>query len=328
MSVSTLSVIVPVYKTEDYLERCVRSIQLSEYKDLEIILIDDGSPDTCPQLCDKLATEDSRIRVIHKENGGVHTAKNMGLDIATGEYVAFCDSDDTIPAEAYRFLMEKAVETHADIVMGNLRRTIVDSGQVRETKKDLNNLSSLIGGHTGNIYRRSFLDEHSIRISPFKMGEAFGFMLSILDKANIVEYIENITYNYEVRPADANHQSAIQMQYTNFHLYYDDFKWRKNVIEYVMNSERLRARFGSQLPNFCKIVDESWFHFCTSEREKCFEILKEIVGLLMQVDNEINLKGYLKVKAERFIKYSEKKYTRHLKFRYKVIEPIKHLIKY
>ena len=91
-----ISVIVPVYKAEQYLDRCVQSIVDQTYKNLEIILVDDGSPDNCPAMCDAWAEKDSRVRVIHKENGGVASARNVGLDNAVGQYISFVDSDDWI----------------------------------------------------------------------------------------------------------------------------------------------------------------------------------------------------------------------------------------
>lgn len=91
-----ISVIVPVYRVERYLERCVRSICQQTYPSLEIILVDDGSPDRCPDFCDTYARQDPRIHVIHKQNGGLSDARNAGMDIATGQYLAFVDSDDWI----------------------------------------------------------------------------------------------------------------------------------------------------------------------------------------------------------------------------------------
>ena len=89
-----ISFILPVYKVEAYLRECVESLTCQTYKDFEIILVDDGSPDGCPALCDQLATEDSRIKVLHKPNGGLSDARNAGLKVATGDYVVFVDSDD------------------------------------------------------------------------------------------------------------------------------------------------------------------------------------------------------------------------------------------
>lgn len=91
-----ISVIVPIYKVEKYLQKCVQSIINQTYKNLEIILVDDGSPDNCGIICDKLAERDDRIRVIHKKNGGLSSARNAGIEIANGEYIGFVDSDDYI----------------------------------------------------------------------------------------------------------------------------------------------------------------------------------------------------------------------------------------
>ena len=96
MEMPLISVIVPVYKTEAYLDRCVQSIADQTYKNLEIILIDDGSPDSCPAICDAWAAKDSRIKVIHQENAGGGAARNVALDIAKGQYIGLIDSDDYI----------------------------------------------------------------------------------------------------------------------------------------------------------------------------------------------------------------------------------------
>ena len=93
-----ISVIIPVYKVEKYLDKCIESVVGQTYSDLEIILVDDGSPDGCPAMCDAWAEKDERIKVIHKPNGGLSSARNAGLAAASGEYVFFLDSDDTISA--------------------------------------------------------------------------------------------------------------------------------------------------------------------------------------------------------------------------------------
>lgn len=105
MSQPLISVIVPVYKVEKYLARCVESIRSQTHENLEIILVNDGSPDRCGEMCDALAAEDSRIRVVHKENGGLSSARNAGLDVMTGDYVGFVDSDDWIEPDMYGTLL-------------------------------------------------------------------------------------------------------------------------------------------------------------------------------------------------------------------------------
>ena len=101
-----ISIIVPVYRTEKYLDRCVESIVNQTYKNLEIILVDDGSPDDCPKMCDEWAKKDKRIKVIHKENGGVSSARNIGIKSAKGKYIGFVDSDDYIEKEMYESLID------------------------------------------------------------------------------------------------------------------------------------------------------------------------------------------------------------------------------
>ena len=114
---SLLSVIVPVYKVEAYLDTCVQSILSQTYRDLELILVDDGSPDRSGAMCDEWAARDSRVRVIHKPNGGVCSARNAGLDAAKGDYIAFVDSDDWLDSEMYAVMMAQVREYGCDVVM-------------------------------------------------------------------------------------------------------------------------------------------------------------------------------------------------------------------
>lgn len=110
-----ISVIVPVYNVEDYLDRCVHSITRQTYKNLEIILVDDGSTDSSGEKCDVWTKKDNRIRVIHKENGGLSDARNAGLDIVSGEYIGFVDSDDYLNKNMYQFLFDCIQKTNSDI---------------------------------------------------------------------------------------------------------------------------------------------------------------------------------------------------------------------
>ncbi len=117
-----ISVIVPIYKVEEYLHRCIDSIINQTYTNLEIILVDDGSPDNCPMICDEYAKKDSRIRVIHKKNGGLSDARNAGLEIATGEYIGFVDSDDWIHKDMYHILYKNIIEKDADIAECSIKK--------------------------------------------------------------------------------------------------------------------------------------------------------------------------------------------------------------
>jgi len=120
VSTPLISVIVPVYKVEPYLRKCVDSIIAQTYTNLEIILVDDGSPDNCGKICDEYAEKDSRIKVVHKENGGLSDARNAGLDIMQGEYVAFVDSDDWVLSNYVKDMHENLMKYDADISVSGI----------------------------------------------------------------------------------------------------------------------------------------------------------------------------------------------------------------
>ena len=126
---SLVSVIVPVYKVEEYLDRCVESIINQTYKNLEIILVDDESPDLCPQKCDDWAVRDSRIKVIHKKNAGVSFARNDGLEAVRGEFLTFVDSDDYLSYDAIEVMLERIERDQSDLVVAQFAKAY--PGQVQ-----------------------------------------------------------------------------------------------------------------------------------------------------------------------------------------------------
>lgn len=133
-----ISVVVPVFGVEKFLSRCIKSIVNQTYRNLEIIIVDDGSPDKCPQICDEWANIDKRIVIIHKENGGLSSARNAGIEISTGEYITFIDSDDWISEDYIEYLYDLIVKNDADLVMGNYLSTskyehnIFLNGEIKE----------------------------------------------------------------------------------------------------------------------------------------------------------------------------------------------------
>lgn len=128
-----ISVIVPVYNVEKYLLRCVDSIRNQTYTNLEIILVDDGSPDNCPRMCDELSEQDARVKVIHKQNAGLGMARNEGLDIAAGAYVTFVDSDDWISPDHVKNLYDAVKKYDADASVGNHTRVNADGVMIPQT---------------------------------------------------------------------------------------------------------------------------------------------------------------------------------------------------
>lgn len=157
-----VSVVVPVYKVERYIDRCIESLLNQSLQDIEIILVDDGSPDSCPQICDNYANKYNNIRVIHKKNAGLGMACNSGLEIATGKYVAFCDSDDWVDKEMYEELLYYAEKYSADIVYSGIKRIneqkqtsvfgIKKQMQKYDTKESIYNFSLGMIASKPNIY--------------------------------------------------------------------------------------------------------------------------------------------------------------------------------
>lgn len=130
-----VSVIVPIYKVEPYLERCIHSIISQTYQNLEIILVDDGSPDKCGEICESFAQSDSRIKVYHKENGGLSDARNFGVEHASGEYIAFIDSDDYIAPNYIDYLFTLLKKYNADISACCMTKTNEDTADYRANDK-------------------------------------------------------------------------------------------------------------------------------------------------------------------------------------------------
>lgn len=141
-----ISVVVPVYKVEKYLARCIDSILDQTYKDFELILVDDGSPDKCGEMCDEFARKDNRIKVIHKKNGGLSDARNVGIENAIGRYIAFVDSDDFIHSEMLSVLYENIIETSSEISICSFQMVYSESECLTEyqnKKIKLNNMDAL-----------------------------------------------------------------------------------------------------------------------------------------------------------------------------------------
>lgn len=125
-----LSIIVPIYKVEKYLDECIQSILHQTFTDFELILVDDGSPDACPQMCDAIAEQDSRVRVIHQKNGGLSAARNTGIEAAHGNWLGFVDSDDFVAPDFYEKLYNAAVNADADCAVCSVQLTHEDGSRM------------------------------------------------------------------------------------------------------------------------------------------------------------------------------------------------------
>lgn len=159
-----ISVIVPVYKTEKYLDKCVESIVNQTYENLEIILVDDGSPDNCPKMCDEWAEKDKRVKVLHTENKGVANARNTALHQASGEYIMFADSDDFLEPDMVDFLLKKILFEKADIVVcgyygDEYDETVLDNITREQALRQICQGSFVYGVLWNKIYRSEILKD-------------------------------------------------------------------------------------------------------------------------------------------------------------------------
>lgn len=178
------SVIVPIYKIEKYLCRCIDSVLAQSFTDYELILVDDGSPDQCPTICDEYAQKDARIRVIHKENGGLVSARQAGIQIATGDYIFHLDGDDAICEDALESAYQIICEMHPDIVSFSYRRCI--NGELGDVVDDL---------VPEGLYRKSDIeekifpkllsDENMMHLFYFLWGKAIKRELAVKHQMNV-----------------------------------------------------------------------------------------------------------------------------------------------
>ena len=216
-----VSVILQIYKVEKYLDRCMHSLLNQTLKDIEIIMVDDGSPDNSPTMCDQYAKEDSRVKVIHKQNAGLGFARNSGLEIATGDYIAFVDSDDFVSVTAFEILLKVALEENADYVMcgyKSVRNNIcvsehkdVNQKMVMEVPDCYNVLRGMIGidpdseySYRHNysvwhgIYKSTLFTEGGIRFCSERdlISEDLIFHLSLIPLCRKIVIIPDLLYNY------------------------------------------------------------------------------------------------------------------------------------
>ena len=208
-----ISVIVPIYNVESYLNRCVESIVNQTYQNLEIILVDDGSPDNCSQMCDCWAGKDNRIKVIHKQNGGLSDARNAGMKIAKGDVISFIDSDDWIDLKFFEAMFNVMQDDESDIVScgvkwvdedGELLRTAsVEAHEMLNTHDSMQEL--LLDGklkqHVWNkLYRRNVIE--NISFEKGKYHEVVFWSYQVIGRAKKISVIPDSFYNY-VQRADS-----------------------------------------------------------------------------------------------------------------------------
>ena len=201
-----VSIIVPVYNVENYLRECIDSIVAQAYRNIEVILIDDGSKDSSGKICDEYADKDNRVKVIHKENGGLSEARNSGLEIASGDWIAFVDSDDYIDSDMYEILLKNLNNTDADLSMCALYDVYNNTPEAQVTNKETWELSSeqaikmvmeakiLSVTAVNKLYRKSLFSDLKFEVG--KIAEDAFIMVKLLDKCKKIVATNEKKYYY------------------------------------------------------------------------------------------------------------------------------------
>ncbi len=217
---SLISVIVPVYNVEEYVDKCIASLVAQSYYNLEILLIDDGSTDNSGYLCDQWANRDKRIKVIHSPNAGVSHARNLGLSIASGDYIGFVDADDWINADMYESMMNYLNEFHSDVHIGGFTVNYPDI-EIRTLKKGMPHSMSpqlamkemlslekkpLFRGHLCDKLYKSTVLKNKRLDENLKLSEDTLFFWQILQDSTLVSYAPQFSYHYRMRGESATHR--------------------------------------------------------------------------------------------------------------------------
>lgn len=212
-----ISIIVPVYKAEKYINRCIDSILAQTFTDWELLLIDDGSPDRSGEICDEYARKDNRIRVFHKENGGVSSARNLGLDNMLGEYVTFVDADDWIDSGSLNVCMIEIESNDLDILQFSFSREEKSLGSLGEDYTEVCCLSDYLQTRKflvcvgGSVIRTSIIQTHNIRFdSQMKLAEDQLFLFSCMEYAEKLMRTPNRLYYYYDNPRSATNNEKIE----------------------------------------------------------------------------------------------------------------------
>lgn len=248
-----ISIIVPIYKVEKYIRQCVDSIINQTYEDIEIVLVDDGSPDNCPQICDDYAKKDSRVKVIHKENGGLMSARQAGLKAATGEYIGFVDGDDWIEPDMYAHFASSIEMYHPDMVLSEFyfsypEKEGLSSQQLskpffRKADMEREIYPTMLFKDKfysfgvnpccwSKVFKKALLENNLYTVTTkIKMGEDAAFVYPCLLEAENVAYVDKFLYHYRMnnesitKAYDINMEDTILIPYDILKKAFDEDKY-------------------------------------------------------------------------------------------------------
>ena len=283
-----ISIIVPVFNAEDYLEQCLRSIVKQTYTNLEILLIDDGSTDSSGNICEKFASEDNRVKVVHKKNGGVSSARNTGLKLAQGEYISFIDSDDCVDKEYISAMYEKIKKTNSDISFCRYSKLIKEKTiEVREMlpeyiivnthdEKFVNffccffDFKQYIFGSSCRILFKKILAKDTWFDVNINVSEDLLFLLNIMLKSKVITSVNQSLYFYRQTSTSVSHSYKKNYLNNQLKLYFELEK-----IFDLINNEICNKKFHIHACLLCYYVISNELKFKQQEMRISIQRLRD-----------------------------------------------------
>ncbi|WP_342985837.1 glycosyltransferase family 2 protein [Clostridium saudiense] len=249
-----VSVIIPIYKVEEYIYDCIESVIKQSYRNLEIILVNDGSPDKCGEICNDYSKKDNRIKVIHKENGGLSSARNVGLYNSSGKYIVFIDSDDFVKEDYIELLLKSLIESNSDISMCSFE--YVEKFNVKVNENILNEnkiysnfdiikktLEGKVQFYAWNkMYKRELFINNLISYPEGRLYEDMPTFMKLLLNSKKVSYINKVLYSYRIRENSITFEKGKNLA--------NNFNDSIRDVNYILQSYNLINRFSDELINF------------------------------------------------------------------------------
>jgi len=296
-----VSVIVPIYNVEAYIEKCVHSIIAQDYPNLEIILVDDGSPDSSGRIIDNLALQDGRVRTVHKGNAGVSSARNEGLAIASGEYITFIDGDDYVEKDYVSYLVKLATENNCDIAISENNFTSFNKYQIADDEKRVVPAEYVIENiylmHINvavwnKLYRSQFLKDHKLMFNnEIWYGEGMLFNIECLQFADYVALGKRKVYHQVSNPNSAMRKFNLESNYCGIRsLEYQKKQWKK-CTQGIEDAWTYHHRcFSRSILN--GLVESDLVKEYKDEYKKCIRNLRRNIMVPLKVNIPLKQKAY------------------------------------
>lgn len=274
------SVIIPIYNTEKYLARCINSIINQTYKKMELILVDDGSTDNSKKICDKFARNYKMIKVVHQKNKGVSAARNVGLKLASNEYIVFVDSDDWIEKETLENLYNVIKHNEIDCIVSNLkekvRKKVTNKNQIQTWEKEIEKLiiTEKINSPVNKVYRNSIIKSNNIKFDEeISIGEDLLFNIEYFINSKKIYILNKKLYHYEI-----SNNNSLTRKYKKDK--YEQLMYVNNRIEKIthsLESTKIKEAISYiKLKSICSCILELFHENCSVSTKEKVDFIKRV----------------------------------------------------